>query len=367
MNFKENIQTRITIGELLEDKAQIPMIEALSRVHEALAQQENSEQPGLLNWFKRKNSKAEHRGVYIWGGVGRGKTHLMNIFFEAAPTQFKWRVHFHRFMLWVHEQSGQLADTQDPLAQIARLVSVKNRLLCLDEFMVTDIADAMILHQLLKHLYAQGVTIVTTSNLPPDELYDQGFQRESFLPAIALIKNNSEVVLVDGDRDFRKQTWICDAIYYSPLDQAAREGLSKCHAKLTGLPEPLPKRLMIAGREIEAISVSEDVAWFDFAAICETPRSQKDYIQLSNQFSTLIISDVPALGADDDSAARRLINLIDTAYDYGVNLLVSAAQPPDLIYSGSKLAKPFKRTASRLWEMSTPTYLTRPKKAVSRI
>lgn len=361
-NFKALIRARIAEGEMQDDAEQAGLIDELSRLSDALAASEY-----LFNGWRSKIRRTTTPvkmplGVYVWGGVGRGKTHLMNAFYEAVPTQYKWRIHFHRFMLWVHEQNGKLAGEQDPLKHIAKKVSVKNRLLCLDEFMVTDIADAMILHRLLKHLYHQGVVIVTTSNIEPDGLYHNGLQRDLFLPAIELIKRHSAVIEVRGSSDFRKQAWICEEIYYSPLGEEADQGLARCHTQLTGYPEPRPTQLMVAGRSIDAISVADDVAWFDFKNICQTYRSQKDYIQLSNQFSTLIVSDVPELGPDDDAAARRFINLIDTAYDYGVNLLVSAAKPPDSIYTGLHLQRPFKRTASRLWEMSTPGYLTRPRK-----
>ncbi len=362
MNLKAYVNEKMSSGEMLEDSEQAVLIDELSRLSDELKAYERK----ITGWrgkFIRPGKSVEVPcGVYAWGGVGRGKTFLMNAFYDAAPTQFKWRIHFHRFMLWVHEQNGKHAGEQDPLKHIAKKVSVKNRLLCLDEFMVTDIADAMILYRLLKHLYQQGVVIVTTSNIEPDGLYHNGIQRDLFLPAIELIKLNSAVVEISGDSDFRKQAWVCEEIYYSPLGKEAEAGLARCHTQLTGFPEPVPTCLTVAGRSIEAISIVDDVAWFDFKNICQTYRSQKDYIQLSNQFTTLIVSDVPELGPDDDAAARRFINLIDTAYDYDVNLLVSAARPPDSIYTGSHLARPFKRTASRLWEMSTPGYLTRPKK-----
>ena len=364
MSFSELIQARIEAGEMLEDTAQAPLVAELSRLSSELESYVVSQPGALIRWMGRSKPVATPPGVYIWGGVGRGKTYLMNAFFELAPTDFKWRIHFHRFMQWVHEQNGQLAGMQDPLKHVAQQVSNKNRLLCLDEFMVTDIADAMILHRLLKHLFEQGVVLVTTSNIEPDSLYYNGIQRESFLPAIELLKQRSVVVEVEGGLDFRKQAWVCEEIYYSPLGQAAQEGLAHCHTQLTGLPNPVPTKLSVAGRTIDAISAVEGVAWFDFHAICQTYRSQKDYIQLSNQFNTLIVSDVPELGAEDDAAARRFINLIDTAYDYGVNLLVSAAKPPDSIYTGLHLERPFKRTASRLWEMSTPAYLKRAKKII---
>jgi len=359
-SFKAQMLAQIKAGEMLEDTAQIELIDEFSRLCDALAVHQR-ELSGWRSKLRRTDRRVENvpRGVYAWGGVGRGKTYLMDAFYEAAPTAHKWRIHFHRFMLWVHEQKRKLVGEQDPLKHIAREVLNKSRLLCLDEFMVTDIADAMILHRLLKHLYLQGVVIVTTSNIEPDGLYYNGLQRDLFLPAIELIKRHSVVIAVGGENDFRKQAWLCEEIYYSPLGEAADQGLAYCHAQLTGYPEPRPTQLMVAGRAVDAISVVDDMAWFDFKTICQSYRSQKDYIQLSNQFNTLIISDVPELGAEDDAAARRFINLIDTAYDHGVNLLVSAAKPPDSIYIGSQLAQPFKRTASRLWEMSTPAYLAK--------
>lgn len=362
--FKAQLQAQIDAGKMLEDVAQLELIDALSRLCDELQGYERA----FSGWrarFRRTDHRPENMptGVYVWGGVGRGKTYLMNAFYEAAPTAHKWRIHFHRFMLWVHEQKAGLKQNQDPLKHIARELAQNYRLLCLDEFMVMDIADAMILYRLLKHLYRQGVVIVTTSNIEPDGLYLNGLQRDQFLPAIDLIKQHSVVVEVGGRHDFRRQALLCGEIYYSPLDEKADQGLTYCHTQLTGSSEPRPARLIVAGRSVEAISVVDDMAWFDFKVICESYRSQKDYIQLSNQFNTLIVSGVPELGADDDAAARRFINFIDTAYDHGVNLLVSAAKPPDRIYSGSRLVQPFKRTASRLWEMSTPGYLSGPHKS----
>ncbi len=360
-SFKLQISELISAGNMVEDVEQGELIEVFSRLSDELAAYERK----LTGWrgkFIRPGKSSEvPRGIYAWGGVGRGKTFLMNAFYEAVPTQYKWRIHFHRFMLWVHEQNGKLVGEQDPLKHIAKKVSAMNRLLCLDEFMVTDIADAMILHRLLLHLYQQGVVIVTTSNIEPDGLYHNGIQRDLFLPAIDLIKQKSVVIEVGGNSDFRKQAWVCEEIYFSPLGDEADAGLERCHTQLTGFPHPRPAHLTVAGRLIEAISIADEIAWFDFNTLCQTYRSQKDYIQLTNQFSTLIISDVPELGPDDDAAARRFINLIDTAYDHGVNLLVSAARPPDSIYTGSRLARAFRRTASRLWEMSTPGYLACPK------
>lgn len=366
MSFRALMQQHVVAGEMQNDPQQALLIDELSRLSEALAVNEHR-----FNGWRSKLRRAATPiiapcGVYSWGGVGRGKTFLMNAFYEAAPTQYKWRIHFHQFMLWVHEQKGRLVDEQDPLKFVAKKISAGNRLLCLDEFMVTDIADAMILHQLLKHLYHQGVVLVTTSNIEPDGLYQNGLQRDLFLPAIELIKRHSKVIEVSGGSDFRKQIWMSEDIYYSPLGDAANQGLIRCHAQLTGCFELKPAQLTIAGRPLDALSVADGLAWFDFNNICQTYRSQKDYIQLTMQFSTLIVSNVPELGPDDDAAARRFINLIDTAYDQGVNMLLSAARQPDSIYCGSQLKQPFKRTASRLWEMSTPAYLMNRRKSTEQ-
>lgn len=376
MSFKQIIAAQIESRKLDADPQQQALIDALDTLEQALIAHEKRPQKSWLARLKERCLGAQQaakgdeniaadtiKGLYIWGGVGRGKTHLMNVFFEQLPINGKWRVHFHRFMLWVHEQNGQLAEQVNPLALIAKQVAAKNKLLCLDEFMVTDIADAMILHGLLKHLYAQGVVLVTTSNSAPDRLYLDGIQRDSFLGAIRLLNQHSYVIEVPGDKDFRTRKWLFDKIYYSPLGKSAQAGLKNCYHQLTKTTALNPKLLTVAGREIKALSVNDGVAWFDFAQLCRSYRSQMDYIQVVNQFDTLIISKVPVLFDDDDAAARRLINLIDTAYDYQVKLLISAAVPPAALYQGSALVLPFRRTASRLQAMSTQEYLNAKRQA----
>ncbi len=353
--FKTRHEYLIDTGELTSDATQQPLIEEFERLALAL-----SHYPPRFNfgqWLPFMEVKTPPKGVYIWGDVGRGKTHLMNLFYEFLPCTDKWRIHFHRFMQWVHEQNGKHAHERDPLKLIAQRIRSKNRIVCLDEFMVTDIADAMILSSLLKHFFNAGIILVTTSNRPPDELYFDGLQRDHFLPAIAQIKQHTNSVEVNGEKDYRKQAWICDEIYYSPLGDKAEDGLRFCYQQLTEVPGLNPQSITIAGRPIKTKSVQGDVIWLEFDEICKTHRSQHDYIQLSNQFKTIIVSNIPELTREDDDAARRLINLIDTAYDYDVNLLVSAALPPEQIYTGNQLKKPFRRTASRLWEMSTKKYL----------
>ncbi|MFT5258715.1 MAG: cell division protein ZapE [Saprospiraceae bacterium] len=371
MSFKETIAGLVDSGQLDADTQQRSLIDSLANLYIELEAAQNKPPKSWLsrlsvNWLgdSKQLNNEQQKGLYIWGGVGRGKTHLMNLFFEQVPITEKWRIHFHRFMLWVHEQNGKLANQTNPLELIAKQVSDKNKLLCLDEFMVTDIADAMILHGLLKHLYAQGVVLVTTSNTAPNNLYLDGIQRDSFMGAIRLLNQHSHVIEVSGDKDFRTREWVFDEIYYSPLDEKASAGLKRCYHQLTGATELTPKPLPIAGRPIQAVSVADGLAWFEFDELCRTYRSQMDYIQVANQFDTLIVSNIPVLKDDDDPAARRLINLIDTAYDYQVKLLLSAEAPPNALYRGSKLAMPFQRTASRLWEMSTQKYLTAKREVI---
>ncbi len=371
MSFKHTIANLVASGQLDADPQQRSLVDSLDYLQvQLLAAQGDAKQNLFARLSKHLFSNSGEsalesiNGLYIWGGVGRGKTHLMDIFFEGLPITEKWRIHFHRFMLWVHEQNGQLADQVNPLQLIAKQVSDKNKLLCLDEFMVNDIADAMILHGLLTHLYARGVVVVTTSNIPPDELYAGGIQRDSFMGAIALLKDNSHIIEVSGDKDFRTREWVFDEIYYSPLGEQAHAGLLRCYHQITSATSLAPKTLTVAGRTINAVSTHDGLAWFEFDELCRTYRSQMDYIQIANQFNTLMLANVPKLFNDDDEAARCLINLIDTAYDYQVKLLLSADAPPEDIYQGNKLTMPFKRTASRLWEMSTKTYLTAKREIV---
>lgn len=370
--FKQTINKLIDSGQLDNDPAQKSLIDSLDRLFGELGgYQPQAQQQTVVSLLKSKlfgrssEVQAESiKGLYIWGGVGRGKSHLMNVFFDQLPITQKWRIHFHRFMLWVHEQNGQLADQVNPLELIAKQVSDKNKLLCLDEFMVTDIADAMILHGLLKPLYAQGVVLVTTSNTAPDNLYLDGIQRDSFMGAIRLLNQQCHVIEVSGDKDFRRREWVFDEIYYSPLDGQASAGLQRCYHQLTGATELAPQSLTVAGRPIQAVSVADGLAWFDFDQLCRSYRSPMDYIQIANQFDTLIIANIPLLHKDDDSAAQRLINLIDTAYDYHVKLLFSGAAAPDTLYQGNQLTMPFQRAASRIWEMSTESYLTAKREVI---
>ena len=298
----------------------------------------------------------------MWGGVGRGKTYLMDLFYDTLPFAEKKRIHFHRFMQSVQDELKQLRDLQNPLEIIAEKAAGNIRILCLDEFQVHDIADAMILAGLLDALFKRGVTLVTTSNTEPDLLYKNGLQRDRFLPAIELIKTFTQVLNVDGGNDYRlralnkAQTWL------SPPDEQTTVKLRDYFEQLS--TSALSHReLVIFKRPIPVVCRSEGVAWFDFSALCDGPRSQADYIELSRIFHTVLLSDIPVMNRENDDQARRFIELIDEFYDRHVNLIASAHALPEALYQGNRLRGMFERTSSRLLEMQSEEYMSLEHKA----
>lgn len=315
--------------------------------------------PAPRRWpFARK--RRAPRGIYLWGGVGRGKTWLMDLFHDALPGEAKQRVHFHRFMQDIHEQLRQHGRQADPLTRIARRLAARSPVLCLDEFVVTDIGDAMIIAGLLRALFAEGVTLVTTSNQPPELLYRGGIQRASFLPAIDLLQRHCEVIELGGDFDYRRQVAERSGVYHWPLGEAAEASLRAAFDGLATEPVERDGTARILNRDIPFRCRSGGLAWFDFNALCGPPRSQNDYIELARQHHTVLISDIPHLDGSSDDRSRRLIMLIDEFYDRRVKLLLSAAARPEALYCGERLAFEFQRTASRLEEMQTPEYLSMP-------
>lgn len=346
-----------------KDSAQELAVSKLEVLYQQLIRQPNS------NFFSKlinKNNKSKEpiRGLYFWGGVGRGKTYLMDIFFDCLPFEEKMRLHFHRFMRRVHADLRTYKGERDPLEKVADGIAKEARVLCFDEFFVTDIADAMILANMLKALFARGVTLVTTSNIVPDGLYKDGLQRTQFLPAIELLKTHTEVVNVDGGIDYRLRTLERVELYHYPWDANAKELMNQSFLQLVPDVEEIKRdaSIDIEGRDIDVVAISEDVVWFDFYAICDGPRSQNDYIELACEFHSVLISNLPEFNKQDD-LARRFVNLVDEFYDRSVNLILSAQVSLESLYVDGRLSFEFRRTQSRLLEMQSKEYLGREHKA----
>lgn len=360
MNPWQRYQADLERSDFTHDPAQENAVRHLQALYEALLRQPEPTRLQRLASRLRKTRREPEQGLYLWGGVGRGKTYLVDVFFDSLPFAEKKRLHFHRFMQLVHDELRRTRDQQDPLKLIASRFAATTRVLCFDEFFVTDIADAMLLAGLLEALFAEGVTLVATSNIPPDELYKDGLQRARFLPAIELLKRYTTVLNVDGGVDYRLRYLEQVEIYHTPADAAAEQVFEREFAYIAGQPGDAGVALEIAGRMIPVRRLAEDVVWFDFTAICGGPRSQKDYIEISRLFHTVLVSNIPPLTGERDNEARRFIAMIDEFYDRGVKLICTAAEPPETLYSGHHLRFAFERTVSRLQEMRSKDYLARP-------
>jgi cell division protein ZapE len=303
------------------------------------------------------------RGVYMHGGVGRGKSFLMDCFFQAVPLQRKTRLHFHEFMREVHRELQDLKGTVDPLDELGRRIARRFRLICFDEFHVADVTDAMILHRLLAALFANRVSIVTTSNFHPDALYPNGLHRDRILPAIELLKANLEVVNVDAGIDYRQRTLQQVAMYHCPLGEAADAAMLLAFDQLAEARDE-DARLRIEHRELRALRRAGGVVWFDFKTLCGGPRSQNDYLELASRFHTLLLSGVPQMAPRLASEARRFTWLVDVLYDRRVKLILSAAVAPEQLYTEGPLAHEFPRTVSRLHEMQSAEFLALARREV---
>ena len=296
------------------------------------------------------------RGVYLYGGVGRGKSFLMDSFFSAVPLRRKVRLHFHEFMREVHRQLQDLQGIVNPLDELARKMATRYRLICFDEFHVSDVTDAMILHRLLSALFDRGVGFVTTSNFHPDGLYPGGLHRERILPAIELLKSRLEVVAVDNGTDYRNRTLEQARLYHTPLGRDADAQMTQTFERLAEVRDEDPM-LHIEARQIPARRKAGGVVWFDFKTLCGGPRSQNDYLEIATQFHTVLLSDVPHMPVRMASEARRFTWLVDVLYDRRVKLIVSAEVPPDKLYTEGPLLHEFPRTVSRLTEMQSKEFL----------
>ncbi|WP_159309863.1 cell division protein ZapE [Spiribacter roseus] len=300
-------------------------------------------------------------GLYLWGGVGRGKTYLMDTFYECLPASIpRRRVHFHRFMQSAHYRLRWLREQPDPLRTLAAEWAGEARVLCFDEFFVSDIADAMILSGLLHGLIDEGVTLVATSNLPPDGLYPGGLQRDRFLPAIDLLERHLQVMNVDGGTDYRLRLLSRAPVYHVPADAHARTALAETFERLSPERDHETDGLAINQRDIPVLALGDGVLWVRFGALCEGPRSADDYVEIARRFHTVLISDVPIMDRDREDAARRFAAMVDEFYDRGVKLIISATAEPEWLYRGRHLHFEFRRIISRLREMQSREYLALP-------
>ncbi len=338
------------------DHAQAAALDRLQQLSDELAAFRAARQSRLKRLFAAPDVP---RGVYLWGGVGRGKSFLMDAFFVAVPIRRKTRVHFHAFMRDVHNELATLKRETDPLATVAARIARKWRLVCFDEFHVADIADAMILGRLLSALFSAGVVFVMTSNYPPDELYPNGLQRQNFLPTIALLKQWLDVTEVDAGVDYRLRALEHVRAYHAPAGPSADAALAETFERMRAGPDEDP-RLPIEARTVVARKRAGSAVWFDFAALCDGPRSQRDYLELAQRFAVLLLSNVPRMTPATSDQARRFTWLIDILYDHRVKLIVSAAVPPAELYVEGAGSREFARTVSRLAEMQTHDYMGEP-------
>jgi cell division protein ZapE len=362
----ERYQKDLLRPDFVSDQAQQLAVEKLQALYEKLVQRSRVKKNFLSLVVERlmKGSVDPVCGLYFWGGVGRGKTYLMDNFYESLPFEQKMRAHFHRFMRRVHQDLAALDKEKNPLAIVADKIASEAGIICFDEFFVSDIADAMILATLFDELFKRGVCLVATSNIVPDSLYKDGLQRARFLPAIALLNQHTEIVNIDGGIDYRLRSLEQAELYHYPLDDGADQSLYSGFYSLVPDKEKIVKKRMleVEGRKIEARYHAEDVVWFDFLALCDGPRSQNDYIELAREYHAVVISNIPELTEKREDQARRFISLVDEFYDRSVKLIVSADKPLNTLYSGNRLQFEFERTVSRLLEMQSHEYLSRPHK-----
>jgi cell division protein ZapE len=346
-----------TREKLEHDPAQLRVVDVLQQLQGEIERNQSAFHRLLRSLgLSPGNRSNAPRGVYLWGDVGRGKTFLMDMFYASLNTSRKQRKHFHRMMSDIHARLKSLHDLEDPLDHVAEEISRDTSVLCFDEFFVSDIGDAMLLARLLEGLFRRGVTLVATSNVRPADLYKKGLQRERFLPAIALLESHTRIEHVDDGADYRLRRLQDVGTYLTPADSVADAKLERffrdCAAS-AGIDDPT---LDILGRPVIARRCAADIAWFEFSALCDGPRSAQDYIELARRFQTVIVSQIPVLTPDDDDATRRFISLVDEFYDRRVKLMVSAAAPVGRLYLGRELAFEFRRTASRLTEMQSAEY-----------
>lgn len=346
------------------DPAQEMAVRHLQRLYDELLESDTKSHGGMLGKLKsafKKHPQTNIQGLYFWGGVGRGKTYLVDTFFNTLPFERKMRIHFHRFMYRVHEEMKLLKGQSDPLELVADKFAREARVICFDEFFVQDITDAMILGTLMQALFKRGVVLVATSNIVPDDLYKNGLQRQRFIPAIELIKKHCEIINVDSGVDYRLRTLTQAEIYHSPLDEEADQNLQRYFTQLAPDNRAHSENCSISinGRDVLTRKEADDVVMFDFGVLCGGPRSQNDYMEISRLYHAVLVSGVRQMSEKNDDIARRFIALVDEFYERHVKLIMSAEVPLNELYVGGRLSFEFKRTISRLQEMQSHDYLAR--------
>ncbi|MBV8666947.1 MAG: AFG1 family ATPase [Burkholderiaceae bacterium] len=361
MNVEEFYQQALTQRGYSSDTAQRAAVTRLQQCYEEWVEYKARRSTTLRRMVIRPEPP---RGVYMWGGVGRGKSFLMDSFYSVVPVVRKTRLHFHEFMRGVHRQLDELKGVADPLDEVARRVAQKYRLICFDEFHVSDVADAMILYNLLKALFENKVSFIMTSNYEPDTLYPDGLHRDRLLPTIALLKEKLDVLNVDAGTDYRKRTLQQVVAYHTPFSAQADEALRRAFASVAETADQDP-HIHIEAREIKALRRAGGVIWFDFATLCGGPRSQNDYLEIASRFHTVILSNVPRMSVAMSSEARRFTWLIDVLYDHKVKLLMSAEVEADQLYTEGVLANEFHRTVSRIIEMQSAEYMESERREVA--
>ncbi|HEX7644782.1 MAG TPA: cell division protein ZapE [Burkholderiaceae bacterium] len=361
MNVEDYYQQAISQRGFTADPAQREAVRRLQAIYDEWVEYKAQRSTPLRRLIIRPEVP---RGIYMWGGVGRGKSFLMDSFYSVVPVVRKTRLHFHEFMRGVHRELDELKGMADPLNEVANRIAKKYRLICFDEFHVSDVADAMILYNLLKALFDNRVSFIMTSNYEPDTLYPDGLHRDRLLPTIALLKEKLDILNVDAGTDYRKKAMEQVVAYHTPLGAAVDQALRDAFAGVAETADQDPK-INIEAREIRALRRAGGVIWFDFATLCGGPRSQNDYLEIASRFHTVILSSVPRMSVSMSSEARRFTWLIDVLYDHKVKLIMSAEVEPELLYTDGVLANEFHRTVSRIIEMQSAEYMNAERRSVA--
>ncbi len=339
-------------GTIFEDPQQLDAMQHLQRVYVDIVSEHHKRQ-GFFSFLQKTHLI---KGLYLWGGVGIGKTFMMDCFYNCIPFSEKLRMHFYQFMQLVHQELKKHQGEKDPLNLIAKDLAKQTMLVCFDEFFVSDITDAMLLGRLFKALFTQNVCLVTTSNVQPDDLYKNGLQREQFLPAIAMLKQNTTVVHIPTSIDYRLRHLKEAGVFYTPLDEVARVNMEKSFAALAANQPISTQPIIIHGREIKIKKSAGKTVWFDFSELCTVPRSQNDYLMIAEQYDTVFVSDIPTIPANAKDTIYLFISMVDVFYDARVRLVISAAEPVADLYSRGYMTLEYARTHSRLLEMQSTDY-----------